>query len=44
LTDVVAIHRATFGTNFWENYEYLYHQAKRWAAAERSAQPEFLKV
>jgi hypothetical protein len=44
LTEVVAVHRATFGTNFWENYEYLYQRAKRWAAAERAANPEFLKV
>ena len=44
LTDVVSVHRASFGTNFWENYEYLYDRAKRWAVAERADRPDFLKV
>lgn len=44
LTDVVSVHRSAFGSGFWENYEFLYRQAKFWAAAERTDQPEFLKV
>ena len=44
LAEVVAAHRIAFGTGFWENYEYLYKQAKLWAATERADQPNFLTV
>ena len=44
LGEVVAAHRAAFGTNFWENYEYLYNQAKAWASTEHADQPNFVTV
>jgi hypothetical protein len=44
LTEVVAAHRLAFGTGFWENYEYLYNQAKRWSAEARADQPRYLTV
>lgn len=30
LSEVVAIHRRVAGPAFWENYERLYHECKRW--------------
>jgi len=32
LVEVVRIHRQTHGEGFWENFEMLYLDAKRWAA------------
>jgi hypothetical protein len=36
LTDVVRIHRAAHGDGFWENFEMLYREGKRWAEAQGS--------
>jgi hypothetical protein len=34
LTEVVQIHRAANDEGFWENFEMLYREGKRWAQRE----------
>ncbi|MGB9652040.1 MAG: hypothetical protein WCB01_09555 [Candidatus Cybelea sp.] len=38
LTDVVRIHRTAHGEAFWENFEMLYREGKRWAEHTRKSE------
>jgi len=36
LADVIRIHREAAGIGLWENFEYLYHEGKKWMQRERT--------